>query len=271
MEVVLCIAATHLHYLNPTDEEYHEAELQHLSNAISGFRKTLQAPITQQNADALFGCSILLYYHAWASSDKNESDLAAEIGFGLGSMIILAHGPHSIFMQTFQSRTTVWDSMAMHSPRRSINEYVGKTYFPAELEQTFKKHFYECKSRDTGIHRFKLYMAECKRLIPVISVLKLSQNGVDMSPLLADVTRYLFTFPMLFGQGFLQLMKKRDESVQIVLTYYYAAVSGLMPDTCWWIRRRMQEIAQYTDSDFVKDVLPIRIVLPNTALAPHVT
>jgi hypothetical protein len=226
-------------------------------------------PTAQWNADALLGCAMLLYCRAWASLEENKSSIASAIDFGLGSLIVLANGPKNIFTETFYSKTTVWDMVALHSPKVSINKCAKQTKFPAELEQTFKDHFSNLKPRDGNVHRFDAYMQECRRLIPVISVLKLSKCGGDVLPYLSDSIRYLFTFPGFFGEQFLQLVEQEDECVQIVLTYYYATISLLASDTYWWSQKRTRIMLERMDCKFVEEAFVNLNKIPDTVRIRH--
>jgi hypothetical protein len=234
------MAAAHLHYLHPTKEEYHQAELQHLSNAIGGFRVTLAGEITPDNADALFACSLLLYHHAWSSLEQDTSSTAEDVNFDLCNLIPLASGLKSVFLETISTMSEVWKTVVMYHPRRPLTEWANRTNFPSELEQTFESLFQKIKPRERDAHEFETYMKECHRLIPILSMLKLSQCGVDISPLLYNIVRYLFTFPMRFSNEFILLMEKRTESAQAVLSHFYAAVTGLLSKRFWWTQRRAQ-------------------------------
>jgi hypothetical protein len=258
MNAVMCMAAAHLHYIDPKNEEYREAELEHSTNAITGFRATLTAGITHQNADALMGCSILLYNHAWASFERDDSS------FGLNSLVILSRGPADILMQTFNTRSGCWDMLAVYSPKATINEWLKDSNLPAELEQAFENHFYSQKSRDVQSRHFETCMQECRRLIPVLSMLKLRQSGVDISPLLSDIIRYISSFPWRFGDCFLDLMKARDDSAQIVIAYYYIALLEFVPEKYWWSQQRIKDLQGRIDPGCVKEALKYIDMLDGT-------
>jgi hypothetical protein len=255
MEVIMCVAATHLYYLDPSKKEYRKAELQHLANAISGFRSSLAKPIGDRNTDALVACSALLYYHAWVASEQEDCALPNDISFGLGSLIVLGSGTKDILLQTFHSRTSIWDRVALYSPKVPISEYSKHTTLRIELEQTFAQHYYSVKSQDSDPHHFEAFMQECNRLVPIISLLKMVRCGSDISLLQPDIVRFLFTFPTLIEVSFIQLMKQGDDVVQIVLAYYYIALVELMPDTChcWWSRQKMHNMHENLESRFVED------------------
>jgi hypothetical protein len=255
MEVIMCVAATHLYHLDPTQKAYHKAELQHLANAMSGFRSSLARPIADRNTDALVACSVLLYHHAWVASEQDDCALPDDISFGLGSLIVLGSGTKDVLLQTFHSRTSIWDRVAIYSPKVPISEYSKHTTLRIELEHTFAQHYSSVKLQDSDPHHFEAFMQECNRLVPIISLLKMVRCGSDISLLQPDIVRFLFTFPALFDVSFIQLMKQEDDVVQIVLAYYYIALVELMPDTChcWWSRQKLRDMQENLESRFVED------------------
>jgi hypothetical protein len=83
MEVIMCVAATHLYHLYPDRKEYQKAELLHLANAISGFRSSLAKPVADRNTDALVACSALLYHHAWVATEQEDCALPTILALDL--------------------------------------------------------------------------------------------------------------------------------------------------------------------------------------------
>jgi hypothetical protein len=250
------MAAAHLHYLEPSKDEYRQAELQHLSSAIPALRSNLGGTITRRNADTIFACSLLLYHHAWASVEQDDSGLAPAVNFGLHTMISLAHGLKSVFLEIVGSSSEIWEKIALYKPKISIIECAKHTVFPAQLEKQFEAQYQRLRRcQDKDAHHFETYMQECRRLVSVLSVLKLSRCGVDISPLRSDIVRYLFTFPMLFSSDFLLLMEQRDDTVQIVLAHFYAAVSGLILEPYWWTRQRAKYMLENIESVYISDAL----------------
>jgi hypothetical protein len=254
MQAVLCMSAAHLHYLEPCKEAYREAETQNLACALGGLAGALKSPITSENVDVLCDCSMLLYHHAWCSTTHDESVSSAEYYFGLESLIPLAKGVKSVMTASIGQVTSPWFKVAAHRPVVSIENFSRHTAFPSELKQEFKSK-YELLSSNRGplACHFEIYMAECLRLIPVLSVLSLHQLGADISPIQSDLTRYLFTYPILFGPEFLGAMRERDFSVQIVLAHFYVAVCTLIPDKFWWAHRRMKYLSESIGGHFMRD------------------
>lgn len=56
---------------------------------------------------------------------------------------------------------------------------------------------------------------------------------------LYDVSRYLFSFPVLFGHPLNSLALRNDPRALFLLRHFYHAVRSLLPeDLCWWSHRR---------------------------------
>jgi hypothetical protein len=253
MQAVFCMSAAHLHYLEPHREDYREAEMRSLAYALGGLAEALENPITFENVDVLCNCSMLLYHHAWCSTTNDKSVSSAEYYFGFESLIPLAKGVKSVMMASIGQVTSPWFKVAAYRPVILITDFSKHTTFPSQLEQEFKSK-YEVLASKCGplAHDFEIYMAECRRLIPALSVLKLHQLGANICHIQSDLTRYLFTYPVLFGPEFLEAMRERDVGVQIVLAHFYVAVSTLIPEKFWWAHRRMKFLLESLDGKFMQ-------------------
>jgi hypothetical protein len=254
MQAVFCMSAAHLHYLEPDKVEYRVAEMQNLDCALRGLAETLESPITSDNVDVLCNCSMLLYHHAWCSTTHDRTLSPDEYYFGLESLIPLAKGVKSVMMASIGQVTSPWFKVAAYRPVVLITELSKHTTFPSTLTQDFKCK-YEVLTATHGplVRHSEVYMAECRRLVPALSALKLRQLGADISHIQSDLTRYLFTYPVLFGPEFLEAMRERDVGVQIVLAHFYVAVCTLIPEKFWWAHRRMKYLFQSIDGQFMQD------------------
>src|ERR1700753_2765592 len=90
------ISAAHMHYQDPENKDYREAEIFHLSRATRGLSKALMTNLTVAKAEAIFACSVLLYKQTWTSagsdddqlkSDDLEMDLMVPLGTGLKDIL----------------------------------------------------------------------------------------------------------------------------------------------------------------------------------------
>jgi hypothetical protein len=255
MEAVFCIAAAHLHHLHPSRDDYHVTELQHYAGAISGLRDILDQPLTCRNTDAMITCGFLLCLHGWTSVERNFPCVATDLQFGLDNLIPLTRGLKSIFMEMMGAKSEIWTKVAVYRPVIPIRACSDNTVFPAQLERSFEALYDKLWPHPRVSDHFELYMSECKRLIPVLSLLKLSRCGVGISPLQSDIVRYLFSFPILFSAGFVELLREGDKTGEIVLAHFYVAISGLVPEKFWWAQQRTKHMLAHLEAGFIIDAL----------------
>lgn len=50
--------------------------------------------------------------------------------------------------------------------------------------------------------------------------------------------RYLFTLPTWFSDGFIHLIRQLDGRAQVVLLYYFTAITQLRSEKFWWMTKR---------------------------------
>jgi len=236
MQSMLSLAAAHLHSMHPEDGRYEEAQLRHQSAAITELREALGRDITPQNSDALFACSVLLFLHAWTTADPDD------IGFpaGLEDLVPLATGIKNMVMQAVLTRTSLFQETMAFSPRVALSMCAQGTAAPDELEALYKKQYHLAAPDDhfEQSWKFEAFMAECRRLIPVAAVLRLRQNGLDTKLLTHSIVRFLFTWPVLLGDGYFELMRTTDCLGLLILYHFFSAVAQADVPNMWWCRKR---------------------------------
>lgn len=77
-----------------------------------------------------------------------------------------------------------------------------------------------------------------KRLMTIISVLEMGWEKVEREGLALAVARYLFSWPNLLPTFFLEMLKKEDRRVLVLMLYYFATVSRLPGERYWWMKER---------------------------------
>jgi hypothetical protein len=242
------MAAAHLRHQYPANNDYQQAELHHQSRAIIGLRSSLSGNIREGEADAILACNLLLYNQAWSSLDQSSNlstldvalDLEMDFFFTLatGTMRILRHGniPH------FVRSSSIFGEEAARGPK-ALLQCAQLTIYPQELEQTFRHEFAHSSSNANKEH-LETFMKECRRLIPVISVIKLRNYGCSTPPLETAIVRYLFCWPMLVSDAFISLIKQRDSLARLVLFYFYITVATGLSGKYWWAQRRAEHMAK---------------------------
>lgn len=256
MHSVLSMAAAHINFEQPGDARIVEAELYHQSAAISGLREALNMEITASNSDALFACSMLLYHHAWTRTDDDGDDpsLAIDFPHGLRDLIPLGTGIRGLVMETVISRTGIWQETMAYSPRVALNMCMRGTRFPEVVEARFEEQYLAACPEDPNkaSWKYEAFMTECRRLIPVISTLRLREEGSDTTLVTKSVVRYLFTWPVLLGDGFFELMRQRDPLWELILFHFFQAVVRPKIMSMWWSKKRANFMLQKITENFTE-------------------
>lgn len=250
------MAAAHLKATNAAHQNYRERELQHQSAAIKGLRSTLAEGITKENSDAIFAGSLLLYHHAWTTAD--DEDNLANFPCGLIDLIPIGTCIRGMFMEGLLTRASRWQEAMAYSPRVALMLSVHDTRLPQELEEAFKKQYLLVCPDGLDSWKYEAFMTECRRLIPVMSVLKLRDRGLlDTAPITASIVRYLFTWPILLDKSFFEMETQGDSLARLVLYHFFTAVARSGIESMWWAHRRTRFTLERIGHDFDESGLQI--------------
>jgi hypothetical protein len=88
-------------------------------------------------------------------------------------------------------------------------------------------------------------MDSARRLIPILSALKLGEDELEASGLMPDSSRYLFFLPLLLSAEYAQLLRSDGEASQVILSYYFALVRRLLSGKFWWMRERSARLCEW--------------------------
>lgn len=243
MCAILMMGAAHLAYLNPENETYKKAELEYAAAASHGIRNGLGSAIDASTANALFMGCIMLYNQAWASCV--EVDDLTTPAIDMDFLVPLGTGLKGILLSTeiwkFIWRSGIFAEAVAFSPKMSLRECANHTVFPLQLEMAFRNEYLGIWPTDDdpveNAH-FESYMYEAIRLIPVLSVLKLGRCGIVLAPLEQAIVRYLYSWPIILGPPFVDMVNQKHKSVQLLFYHYYKAVEAGVPGKYWWTQRR---------------------------------
>jgi hypothetical protein len=240
MHAVLLVTASHLQHLQPYETRHRKVALEHLSQVIPSFRNALATLTVNRrgSADALLACSMLLLQYSWefTLSTTQNTNRDAE---GFGSLLGLYSGLRYIVFEILDARCgSRFDSMLTYSPRLKIERHFEDTTLPSEIQACFD-HCLTCtKISDKQDRNMSDCMDAANHLIPILCALMLGRPCLEASGLMLDVARYLFAWPNLLSDGFINLVKINDEGCQVILLYYFAAVSRLRSERFWWMQER---------------------------------
>jgi hypothetical protein len=123
---------------------------------------------------------------------------------------------------------------------------VRGTRIPEEVEARFEQQYLAVCPEDPEKQswRHEVFMTECGRLIPVVSVLRLREEGMDCTLLTKSIVRYLFTWPVLLSEGFFELMRQNDRLGPLILLHFFQAVVRSNIEGMWWSKKRSDFIIE---------------------------
>jgi len=230
MHAVLLVASSHLQHLQPQEKEHQIVALEHLSQALPMFRGALAATYHDQSrpTEAFIACSMLLLQYLWTfNSEWWQSILGLYRGL---THIVLDFGD--------LSERNPFSSMLIYSPRMRIEGYLKDKEVPSNLEEVFS-HCLSCTQISGLLNgNYRDYAEPSQRLVTIMCALRLGSRHLEESGLVHDVARYLFSWPNLLPDRFVSFLKIGDRRAQVILLYYFVAVSRLRCERFWWMRDR---------------------------------
>lgn len=266
MHAVLMIAAAHLSYLEPTNELYKTAELEHLSCASHRVRLELSSEIREETGVALFASCILLYKQAWAAYGESFATREEKFGPAIEDDFLLPLGAGIVSLENTQVwpsilRSDVFAEAVTFAPKPILDEFIQHSLYPQQLAEAFATEYFQWwpEAKDETVfgetspspspsprsdkEDFERYMAEATRLIPAMSVLKIGLSGVDIKPVEAATVRYLSTWPTFLAPSSVAMVKSGRASLQLLFYHYYKAVELGIPERYWWAQKRTRSMA----------------------------
>jgi len=245
MHAILVMTASHLRHLQPQETCFRKEELEHFSQVIPAFNAALSAPVTKDNIHALGACSLLILQYAWACPDLTARDSDNAVDFGFGGLSGLYSGMRSLGLSLLALQDQYFQSVMFYRPIDAIKCYSEGSHIPAELEDFFI-HCCQCPEwRKSGDEDFSIRMEAARRLIPILSALKLGEKQLQESGLMPDILRYLFVLPLLSSESYSQLLRNNDEPSLVILLYYFALVRKLLGEKFWWTRERSNHLCAW--------------------------
>jgi hypothetical protein len=242
---MLFTAALHLRHLQPQQICHRKEEMEHFSQFIPSFNAALSGPLTQDNAYALCACSLLILQYSWGCPELTDRELNNAMD-GFGNLLGLYSGMRKL-AQAFLA--TIHDphfySLGFYRPVEAIRRYSENTNIPLELE-IFFTHCCQCpKWSGTKDGNFNIRMDAARRLIPLLSALRLGQEALEASGLMPDIARYVFMLPVVSSEEYGQLLRNNDEASLVILLYYFALVRRLTSGKFWWMRERSARLCEW--------------------------
>lgn len=224
------------------------------------------------HVDAFIATSILLQYEVWTNADfcppsKNgrlffdpTRDRIFALGCGLKQVFLksvldmgqpsilmrhAAHNPHDALISAVQISSNTLDTyQTFFSYREPI--HIGQLDLPlphirnAALPIAWEDMPKIAEVVEAVEFCYSLVVNELCLLLSFLSEAQQPPLTMgDENPLLPDLVRYIFSFPIMCRGTFGTMVHESDPHALLLLYHFYQAVTILLPeDTCWWSRNR---------------------------------
>jgi hypothetical protein len=137
--------------------------------------------------------------------------------------------------------TSEWWSVISYSPKVNLERYV-RELAGEESENVHNNMFHHFIFCGQGTRDPKGTSADnlsaASRLAIALRVIYLTMPDIEGSGYLSDIFRYLFTWPALCTNGFVQQVKEENMASLTMLFYYYSAILAVYSERIWWMRDR---------------------------------
>jgi len=140
MHGVLLIACAHLRYLHPDSKLYLDAEAHHLDLTLGGLRDALSCTLSNENADIVTACSLILLHHAWSVpySSERTSDAHNPVDIGSDNMLAFSAGLKSVLQSVWHVREgSIFKEIITPETVKNFKAWAAKESFPCRLESIF--------------------------------------------------------------------------------------------------------------------------------------
>jgi hypothetical protein len=286
MHAILCVSARHLAVLHPNESSYHTVAAGHLSYTLQLFRQDLSSSFSANNIDVFMGTAVLLHYEMWANTDflLPPAETVSPVAFAppMDRLFELSSSLRGVFLNSFphiSERPSVFISHIRHSPRsvlvgeaRISNEMLDQmlSFFnyrrplirdmlqlPRILTSTRTApplHLACCglgtvELSDKDHEEEATYTLMLSRLCLLLSRLPETRDeteGKICDDLMPDLSRFVLSFPVKCHSAFVDMMRRSDPRVMLLLYHFYRAVKVLLqPESAyWWAYKRGNMLQQ---------------------------
>lgn len=244
MSAVFMITSAHISH-NTLDGCYNRLQLQYSSIASAGVRQVLLSGIKPNNMEVILATGLLLYTEAWASPSQSsvtahgskhatETDFLIPLGIRLRRILSQATQDHLL-------RSSIFGSAIMYSPKVELLRAVKHTELAEKFRVEFSREYQRIwpVHKDQSTNQYELYMVECERLLPVLTVLTLVESEFALHYVDGALVRYLYSWPMMITPGFALLIENRAPCADLLLWHFYTTVQSTPTRLQWWASKRV--------------------------------
>ncbi|KAF7560550.1 hypothetical protein G7046_g3593 [Stylonectria norvegica] len=260
MNMILCIAARHLAVLQPEDTTYPAAAAGLLGQALSQFGQELSNDLVSAHVDAFIATAFLLQYEMWnntesfapplagAASPEPPGDRLFTVSSSLKQAVLKSLGPVSKLSSVFLPHMSC-DPQPLLAEAAQLSSGTLDTYQnffsyerPLSLELlgippptmqdmglviSNSQQPSNSEIQEGLCERREAYASIITRLCLLLSFLPEVQPPDSIcgkSPLLPELARFIFTFPVRCHGPFTAMIEERDPHALLLLYHFYRAV-----------------------------------------------
>ncbi|EXJ81054.1 hypothetical protein A1O3_07342 [Capronia epimyces CBS 606.96] len=275
MDAVLCVAARHLAVLLPDDPIFPKAANSHRCRAVSRFCDQLSNNFSSIHIDAFMATSFLLQYEVWTNTDffSPQDTGASTFNPSKDRIFALSSSMKQVFLKSvplISHQPSIFIPHVQHSPEdvlvraAQISNITLANYhdffsyhrpLSTELLNPPLPYTRETDSAISNVRRFHIHKTKGETestedsYETVVSALCLIQSflpeaqpftSLDTdSPLLPELARYVFSFPIQCRGHFASMFERCDPHALLLLYHFYRAVRILFASTkFWWAQKR---------------------------------
>jgi hypothetical protein len=235
MHAVFLVTATHLKCLQPNEKKHQVVALQSFSQLLPVFRNAISTisdneEYSIETAEALIACSMLLLQYGW--------DIDSQV-WSNGGSLGLYRGLVSITISCMpRVRGGSFYGMLAWSPRLRIEKCMIYAGAKCTFDGVFA-HILTCtKISDIQPEDPSDLSDILQRLSTIFWALDSDPDEFREVGLELAAARYLFTLPTWLSDGFIHLSRLPDGRAQVVLLYYFTAITQLRSEKFWWMTKR---------------------------------
>jgi hypothetical protein len=275
MNAILCVAARHLTTLRPEDATYPTAAAGHLCRTLSQFRHELSKTFTSTHIDAFIATSVLVQYAIWTSTDffSPQGDGVVSFDPSRDCIFTLSSSLKQVFLKSVPLASLEPSVLMPHVTHNPTDILVGAAHINNSTLAKYQNFFSYHRPLNSELLNIPLpytrgtdwaisnpwqhrapkiqdtpdpiedgYAPVITRLCLILSFLPEARPPDSIgaeSPLLPELARYIFSFPVMCHGPFASMAQQSDPHALLLLYHFYRAVRILLPPgECWWAYKR---------------------------------
>ncbi|KAK0109947.1 hypothetical protein ONS95_002614 [Cadophora gregata] len=246
---VLLLSSAHINSSLPKKDPTRRPVLNHFANAVSGLRAALNERITAQSFDSIVGCSFLLVHYSWAAEESDP-----HVTHHFHEIVGLINGTKNCVVegQDLLQGSALYE-VFRHRPGLKLEKFIEESPMRGSTRTSaLFNHCMMCGLGTKGVSGASPDNTHAiQKLVTVLRAIELSQPNVEVTPVLHDIIRYLFTWPLQCTKGFMEHIDAQEPASMTALLYYYAAAASVSLGRVWWMQDRARVIYAFLKASLV--------------------